>query len=109
VTLAPDRCHVVDRVSGAGRHRIGLTWQFAPGLRVERQGERRFGVVSPDGLAATVDIAGPSMSIRILEQTDRPGPGAVSPSYNVLRAAPALRVECDEAPLPIEIATTITL
>ena len=108
VTLTPDRCQVVDRLRGAGRHRIGLTWQFASGLRVERQGERRFAVVSPDGAAATVDIAGPAMSVRILEQTDRPGPGAVSPSYNVLRAAPALCVECD-APLPIEIATTITL
>ena len=44
----------------------------------------------------------------VVAQTDPPGPGAVSPGYNQLVPAAALRYECDVS-LPVEIATTITL
>ena len=108
VSLTSDGCRIDDRLRGSGRHRVSLTWQFAPGLRVDVGADGRCHVSSHDGLAATVEIAGPSPSGRVVAQTDPPGPGAVSPGYNQLVPAAALRYECDVS-LPVEIATTITL
>ncbi|MFN8640487.1 MAG: heparinase II/III family protein [Candidatus Binatia bacterium] len=108
VSLADDRCRVDDRLRGRGRHRVALTWQFAPGLRLAADGDRRYRVSAADGLTATIEIAGPPAALAVVAQTDRPGPGAVSPAYNRLLAAPALRCECDVA-LPIELVTTISL
>jgi hypothetical protein len=108
VSLTADGCRIDDRLRGSGRHRVSLTWQFAPGLRVDLSGERRCDVAAENGLAASVEIAGPSPSVRVVVQADRPGPGAVSPSYNTLVPAAALRYD-GEVSLPVEIVTTITL
>lgn len=108
VSITADGCRIDDRLRGSGRHRVSLTWQFAPGLRVELSGEGRCEVAAESGLVATVEIAGPSPSVRVVAQTDHPGPGAVSPGYNRLVAAAALQYDC-EASLPVEIVTTITL
>ena len=108
VSLAADMCRLDDRVSGNGRHHVCLTLQFAAGLRVEVIGEHSCRVSAPGGLAATVEFAGPALSVRVAAQTSRPGPGAVSSEYNHLVPAPTLRCEGDVS-LPIEIVTTITI
>ncbi len=108
VTLTDDLCRLDDRLSGSGRHRVCLTLQFAPGLRVEVAGEGRCMVSSESGPVATVEIAGAAVTVRVETQTARPGPGAVSPAYNTLLPAPALCAEGDVS-LPVHLVTTIRM
>ncbi|MEO8602947.1 MAG: heparinase II/III-family protein, partial [bacterium] len=108
VALADATCRLDDRLSGTGRHHVRLTLQFAPGLHAEVTGEQRCRIWSDSGVIATVEIAGPSLALRVAAQTSHPGPGAVSPAYNQLLAAPALLFEGGVS-LPVEVATTITI
>ena len=82
--------------------------QFAPGFVIETAGELRWRVVSECGLVAFVDVAWSLLAARIEEQTLVPGPGAISPCYNELIAAPALVFEGDVS-LPLEVVTIVTI
>jgi hypothetical protein len=93
---------------GSARHHVSLTLQFAAGLMVETAGERRWQVVSERGSVAYVDVACSLLAARVEEQTSTPGPGAVSPRYNELIAAPALLLEGDVS-LPFEVVTIIAV
>ena len=108
VSLDEDTFRLVDRVLGSGRHNVRLTLQFAPGLKVETAGERRWHVSSEYGLVALVDIAWTQLESHLEEQALVPGPGAVSPHYNELAAAPTLLLEGDLS-LPSEVVTVITI
>jgi hypothetical protein len=108
VSLDENTFRLVDRVLGSGRHHVRLILQFAPGFAVETAGERRWRVVSERGPAALVDVAWPLLAAHVEEQTLVPGPGAVSPRYNELIAAPALLLEGDVS-LPLEVVTIITI
>jgi hypothetical protein len=97
-----------DRVLGSGRHYIRLTLQFAPGFEVKTAGEGRWRVTSEHGPTALVDVTRSLLAAHVEEQTLVPGPGAVSPRYNELIAAPALLLE-GEVSLPFEVVTIITI
>lgn len=108
VSLDENTFRLVDRVLGSGRHHVRLTLQFAPGFVLETAGERRWRVVPDHGPAAVVDVVCPPLAAHVEEQTLVPGPGAVSPGYNELIAAPALLLEGDVS-LPLKVVTIIKI
>jgi len=108
VALEENSIRIEDRVSGKGRHHVRLTFQFAPGCNVAFVGDRHWHVRCENGPTAELDLAASPLVARIAMQTSQPGPGAVSPCYNKLVAAPALLCEGD-VDLPAELVTTITI
>jgi hypothetical protein len=108
VSLDENTFRVMDRVLGSGSHHIRLTLQFAPGFEVETAGAGRWRVSSEHGPSVLVEVSRLPLAAHVEEQTLVPGPGAVSPRYNELIAAPALLFEGDVT-LPIEVVAIITI
>ncbi len=108
VALADDSLQIEDRIIGTGRHRVRITFQFAPGCVATRLDSRRWQVRCENGTAAELEFAAEPLAVTVVAQTSSPGPGAVSPAYNRLVPAPALLCEGD-MDLPAELATRLTI
>jgi hypothetical protein len=95
---------IVDRVEGSGRHRVGATFQLAPGLSATSNDSHEF--TRQDGVGITVKHWLPEdMTSEVIEGRERPPGGWCSPGFGLRVPAPAVRVVGDvELPLTMVFA-----
>jgi hypothetical protein len=107
ISLDETTLQLTDQILGSGRHQVRLTFQFAAGFDVETAGVQRLRVSSNGGPEAVVEFNSPMLKARLEKQTSfTAGPGAISPGYNELAAAPTVLLE-GEVTLPFKVVTTI--
>lgn len=85
---------VRDELLGVSARPVRLVWHFGPDLEVVPDGSGRGWRVSRAGaLLFELRVEGPALSASLHRQVERPGPGALSPAYNVLIPAFSLVLE----------------
>jgi hypothetical protein len=103
--LKPRILIIVDDLEGNAVHRIDARFQFAP-LRVEQQDGWVRAVGSRGGGLLIRSFANVGLTTRIVEGSEVPPQGWVSPDYGQRRAAPVMIVTAEER-LPLRIITLL--
>ena len=92
-------CEVVDHWAGGQQLEFSVRWQFAPGSRIERLGERRFGVSRGSVLMEVQVSADWAEVFLVMEQSQVPQvdpnctlAGVVSPAFRRILWAPYLKL-----------------
>jgi hypothetical protein len=103
--LKPRFLIIVDDLEGKAEHRIDTRFQFAP-LRVEQQ-DGWVRAVGRRGRGLLIrSFANVGLTTRIVEGSEVPPQGWVSPDYGQRRAAPVMIVTAEER-LPLRIITLL--
>ena len=103
--VKPRLLFIVDDLLGGDRHRIDARFQFAPSRVEQRAGWVR--VVGPRGRGLLVrSFARVGLTTRIVEGSELPREGWVSPDYGTRRPAPMVIVTAEER-LPLRIITLL--
>ena len=85
---------ISDKLLGEGRHSAKLSYHFPPEVRVESLANSAFAVCIGDSTIADVEFDCPGLVCEVVRQVDslKPGPGVVSPGYNMLQPAYSITV-----------------
>lgn len=106
-------CRVVlisDRLSGSGSHLVKVSYHFAPEVTVKCAGPAEFEVFSEREPVGRISFDCPGMACDLVRQESvvKPGPGMISPAYNLLQPAWSI-VLSGQARLPYACQAVLTV